>query len=168
MTNLNLIILSYHQFVEEPKDYRFSRTYDQFYHDIRKKIFDIVTIDDGMSCQIKACDMLRGMNIRAKLFTCTSLIGTEGYCTWEELKELSRWHDIENHGNVHKDHSLATYSLIYESIYTAQQRITENIGRAPRYFVPPYNQYNGNVKEVCGKLGLQLVTDRENILNISK
>lgn len=168
MTNLNLTILSYHKFVEEPSDYRFSRTYSQFWHDIRKKIFDLITIDDGMKCQIQACDMLRAMNIRAKLFVCTSLVGTEGYCTWEELKALSWWHDIENHGQIHKDHSLATYSLVYESVYTAQQKITDEIGRAPRFFVPPYNQYNGNVKEVCNKLNLQLLTDRETILNISK
>lgn len=168
MTNLNLTILSYHKFVDEPSDYRFSRTYDQFWHDINKKIYDGITIDDGMKCQIKACELMRERNIRAKLFICTSLIGTDGYCTWQELRKLSIYHDIENHGNIHKDHSLATYSLVYESIFTAQEKITQEIGRAPRFFVAPYNQYNPAVMDVCQKLNLQTVKDRENILNISK
>lgn len=168
MTNLNLTILSYHKFVDEPSDYRFSRTYDQFYHDIRKKVFDLITIDDGMSCQIKACDMLRGLNIRAKLFICTSLVGTEGYCTWAELKELNRWHDIEAHSHIHDYHNKMKYTQQFDSVSSSVALIEEHIGKRPRFFVPPYNQFNFDTTRICGELKMQLVTGRENILNITK
>lgn len=168
MTNLNLIILSYHKFVEEPSDYRFSRTYDQFYHDIRKKVYDMVTIDDGMRCQIQACDMLRAINVRAKLFICTSLVGTEGYCTWDELRELSKWHDIENHSHEHIDLTKIEYREVYRQIGDATKLIGDNIGKRARYFVPPWNYWNGDVEKATYMVGVQLITNRENILNISK
>lgn len=164
----SLIVLSYHKFVDEPDDYRFSRTYDQFYHDIRKKIYDWITIDDGMRCMIKACEMLKEANIRAKLFIPTSLVGKEGYCTWDELNWLARWHDIENHSHVHQDHSKSSPEFQLSSIKTAQMLIEKNIGRKPRYFVAPYNQFNCDTGNICSDLGIALVEGRETILNFSK
>lgn len=165
---IDLIILSYHKFVEEPSDYRFSRTYEQFGQDIVKKVYDQIHIDDGMTCMMRACDMMRHCNIRAKLFICTSLVGQKGYCTWETLKELSRWHDIENHSHVHKWHTEASYDLQLKSIQEAQRLITENIGKAPRYFVSPYNAYNADTEMAAATVGLTCLKDRINILNISK
>jgi peptidoglycan/xylan/chitin deacetylase (PgdA/CDA1 family) len=162
------IILSYHQFVNEQSDYRFSRTYDQFYHDIRKKVYDEIHIDDGMECLIKACGMMQEINRRAKLFICTSLIEQKGYCTWEQLKELSRFHDIECHSHLHEWHSKKDYQWQFESISTSKSLIIENIGKAPRYFVGPYNDFNDNTIKVCQELQLINVSGRENILNISK
>lgn len=168
MFNVDLIVLSYHRFVEEPSDYRFSRTYDQFGQDISKAVYDWITIDDGMSCMIKACVMLRYCNIRAKLFVCTSLVGMPGYCTWDELKELSKYHDIENHGHVHEYHTKMEPAAAVESISQANTLIRENVGRAPRYFVPPYNALNSYVKWAAKEFGLILVANRINILNITK
>lgn len=167
---MNLTVLSYHKFVHEYEEppYRFSRTYGQFGHDITKKIFDMITIDDGMSCQIKACAMLTKNNIRAKLFICTSLVGTPGYCTWEELKELSKYHDIENHSHNHKNHTEKDKMWQFGSIHTAQQIISDKIGKAPRFFVAPYNQYNQDTDDIVFQLQLQSIKGRINMLNISK
>lgn len=168
MQHSELIILSYHRFVEQESDYRFSRTYEQFGHDIRKKVYDLITIDDGMSCQIKACALMTRLNIRAKLFICTSLVGTKGYCTWDELRELSKYHDIENHSHVHEWHTNMTRWDINISIQTAQRMIGMEIGKYPRFFVAPYNQYNQEVDDIVSELGLISLKNRENILNISK
>lgn len=164
----SFIILSYHKFVDAPSEYRFSRTYEQFGHDITKKVYDLITIDDGMICQLKACEMLRANNVRAKLFTCTDLVGTKGYCTWDNLRELSKYHDIENHCSVHKDHTQASFRLQKQSIAAAQKKIFEEIGKAPRYFVAPYNQYNADTDKAAEALGLITLKHRVNILNISK
>jgi len=162
------IILSYHKFVEQESDYRFSRTYDQFYHDIRKKRYDVITIDDGMICQIKACRMLQAYKIRARLFICTSLIGHDGYCSWSQIKELSRHHDIENHSHFHKDHSQITYQSQLSSIKKAQDLIYKHIGKWPWLFVAPYNQYNKDTDRITKDMGLTCVKGRETVLNISK
>lgn len=168
MLYTDLIILSYHRFVNQEDTYRFSRTYEQFGHDITKKIYDLITIDDGMTCQIRACEMLRANNIRAKLFICTGLVGTKGYCTWDQLRELAKFHDIENHSSEHKDHTLASFRLQKQSIAQAQKTIFEQIGKAPRFFVAPYNQYNTDTDNAATIAGLICLKNRVNILNISK
>lgn len=165
---INLIILSYHRFVEQESDYRFSRTYEQFKHDISKKVYDQIHIDDCRICTIKACDILRTSNVRAKIFVCTELIGEPGYCTWDDLRKISMSHDMENHGSIHKLHTEASYQLQYESIRDAQEKIKKEIGKYPRYFVPPWNQFNNQTELACLKLGITLIHGRENILNISK
>ncbi len=166
--NADLIVLSYHQFVDQHSEYRFSRTYDQFGHDISKKAYDWITIDDGMVCMVRACDMLRYCNIRAKLFICTSLVGQKGYCTWPQIKELSKYHDIENHGHVHEYHDKMVFGDAFDSIHHAQDLIYQNIGHVSRYFVPPYNSSNIHIEKICKSIGLTVVKNRVNILNISK
>lgn len=165
---MNRIILSYHQFTEEENDYRFSRTYEQFWHDIRKKVYDEIHIDDARTDMIQACEMMREINVRAKIFVCTGLIGESGFCTWEQLRDISEFHDIENHSSVHVDHSQLDQETQYEYIKDAQDEITEQIGKAPRYFVSPYNNYNLYTDRITNELGLIFVKGRENMLNFSK
>lgn len=162
------IILSYHRFVENQSDYRFSRTYDQFWHDMRKKEYDMITIDDAMRCQIKACAMLSEVGIRAKLFTCTSLVGTPGYCTWDELRKLSVDHDIENHSHLHEWHDKMGNEKAGTSIGVAQQWIMHEIGTLPQYFVAPYNKHTDFTDRICAVYKLTPLKNRVNILNISK
>lgn len=168
MFNCNLVVLSYHQFVVNESAYVFSRTLNQFEHDIRKKVFDWVTIDDGRACTIEACALLQQYNIRAKLFIATSLVGTPGYCNWDDLKALSKFHDIENHSNYHKDHTQVVYERQIESIDIAQKQITQYIGKPPRYFVPPYNKYNPDTEMAALTLGLVLIKNRITITKDSK
>ena len=162
---MNRVILSYHIFGDEFNEYKFSRTYEQFAHDIDKKVYDEIHIDDARICTIRACDMLRGSNRRAKIFVCTELVGQKGFCTWDDLKELSRFHDIECHGKVHKDHSLMTYQQQAKSISYSSEMIAAMIRRKPRYFVGPYNQFNADTERICKELGMHLVYGRINITN---
>jgi len=168
MRHTDLIILSYHRFVINESDYRFSRTYEQFSHDITKKVYDWITIDDGRSDMIAACEMMRHCNIRAKLFISTELIGHPGYCTWDQLKELSRFHDIESHGNDHRIHPQLSLSEIVNSIHTSCDIIEREIGKRPRYFVAPYNTYNQVMDKIIERANLISLKNRVNILNISK
>lgn len=162
------IILSYHRFVEQESDYRFSRTYEQFSHDIRKKKYDLITIDDGMKCQIRACEMLTAEGIRAKLFTCTSLIGLPGYCTWEDMRELAKYHDIENHSHLHEWHDKMNQYEVADSIAMAQREIMRETAIRPKYFVAPYNKHTDATDVTCSIIGLIPLKNRINILNISK
>lgn len=163
-----MTILSYHKFVEQESDYRFSRTYEQFWHDFRKKKYDEIQIDDGMRCMIKACQMLTEYKIRAKLFICTGLIGTEGYCTYQELRELSLDHSIQNHSSLHIDHRNESYEFQKILIGTAQDKLIYEIAKRPTHFVPPYNWYNEDTYKVLAELKLIPVVNRVNVLNISK
>lgn len=169
MTTTKLIVLSYHRFGNEESNYVFSRTYKQFKHDLETKDFDWITIDDGSSCLIKACKMMEERNIRAKIFIATALVGKPGYCSWDELWAVSKKHDIENHSHRHvRLIELGADQEIFSEIKQAQELIKANIGRWPRYFAAPWNQYDMRVTMAAGKLNLQPLMDRINIKNDSR
>jgi peptidoglycan/xylan/chitin deacetylase (PgdA/CDA1 family) len=161
-------VLSYHRFVDHPDDYRFSRTYEQFYHDLRKKEFDLITIDDAQECMLRACAMMTDLGIRAKLFIPTELVGKPGYCTWAQLIALSSDHDIENHGSDHRIATKMTRDEIILSMNRATLDITREIGKRPEYFVAPFNTYTPDVYRHAALSQLICLEDRETILNISK
>lgn len=168
MYNCNLIVLSYHRFTAEDHPYPFSRTYKQFRNDLQTKDFDWITIDDGHASIIKACKMMQDSNIRAKLFIATSLIGAPGYCTWDDLWKLSKFHDIENHSHNHQILTELDSKTIYWNISKAVREIKRHIRVRPRYFVPPYNTADSRVESIVRHLGLQMVKDRIDIRNDSR
>lgn len=163
-----MTVLSYHKFVEEPSAYPFSRTYEQFSHDIRKKQFDLITIDDCHRSQIRACFMMTDWGIRAKLFCCTSLIGQGSFCTWDDLRMLSKHHDIECHGLTHEYHNRMFLSDVTKSIKLSTQEIADQIGRRPTHFVAPYNNYNLMVDWAAKWQKLETIKDRVDIRNNTK
>lgn len=168
MYNANLIVLSYHRFTQEEDSYVFSRTYKQFRNDLETKDFDWITIDDGHNSIIKACKMMSDHNIRAKLFINPGLVGTESYCSWSILNALSQDHDIENHSFDHvRLPALEDPKDIYWQIAHAQEEIEKNIGRTPRFFVPPWNNYDERVESICAEMGIQIVKNRINMKNIT-
>lgn len=168
MYNCNLTVLSYHRFGEEPSDYPFSRTYQQFNHDLSVKDFDWITIDDGMQSIVKACEMMRLKNIRAKLFISTALIGQPGFCTADEIWKLSRHHDIENHSHEHIRLTEVGEEEVRMNIKTASAWIQRVTGRWPRFFVPPWNTFNDSIVRIAEENSMQLVRDRVDIRNDSR
>lgn len=166
MFNCDLIVLSYHRFTYDPDEYQFSRTYKQFEIDLREKIFDWITIDDGHSSMMLACSIMAEKNIRAKIFISSALIGEPGYCTWEQIQELAIFHDIENHSHNHERLSwLQDPESIDKNIELCNNKILFFVGKKPRYFVPPYNNSDYRVEEMAKKNGLILVKNRIDILN---
>lgn len=168
MHDSNLIILSYHRFDAEENEYPFSRTYKQFANDLVIKDFDWITMDDGFKSVIKACEMMRVKNFRAKLFISTALIGTGKYLDWDDIWKLSRYHDIENHSHEHLLLTQLQEEEVYRHLALANALIKEFTGRCPRYFVAPWNTYNDIVLKVAAEVGLQVVRGRVDIRNNSR
>lgn len=165
--NVNLKVLSYHRFVDEPAENMWSRTYDQFENDLNTKDFDWITIDDGEMGQIRACEMMEGRNIRAKLFITTASVGVEEFCNWDDIWALSRLHDIGNHSHFHKRLIWLSDDEVHENIGMANEEIKKYTGIVPRYFVPPYNKWDKRIETIAGLHGLTLVHNRIDILNIT-
>lgn len=165
----NLIVLSYHTFSKEPRDYQYNRTFRQFSNDLETKTFDWITIDDGHASIMEPCQIMAARNIRAKIFISTSLIGLPNYLTWDQVRELAVFHDIENHSHLHERLTWLKWTEDIEiQIVTASEMIKRHIGRWPRYFVPPFNNSDERVEAMAIKNNLQLVRDRINILNTTE
>lgn len=164
----NLIVLSYHQFNESEREYPFSRTYKQFANDLVQKDFDWITFDDAYKSQIKAAEMMREKNFRAKIFVSTDLIGKLDYCTEDDIWKLSRYHDIESHSHEHKRLTEMSIEEVVYNIDASVKIIKQITGRYPRYFAAPWNQYNKDIEKIINEKNMQLMKDRINIKNISR
>lgn len=164
MALVDIKILSYHKFTNFADNYTFSRTYEQFANDLLTKDFDWITIDDGSECMIKACRMMTSQAIRGKIFISSNLIGTEGYCTWEQIKYISQFHDIENHSHDHVRLNELEYNEIIKQMAACSDLIKTNVGKRPRFFVPPWNKLSPMVMAACRELGMTLIKDRTDIL----
>lgn len=112
--------------------------------------------------------MLQEVNRRAKIFVCVELVGTKGFCTWEDLRKIGEYHHIENHSYCHVNHIGLDYTEQKLHISMAQEVISDKIGFAPQNFVAPYNKYDLTTDKVVKELGLISIKNRINILNISK
>lgn len=165
MTNLNLIILSYHQFSDEYSDYSFSRMYARFREDLDNNVFDKISVDDAHWSSRKAFEMMRERNHRGILFVPTSLIGEDGYLTWKEVSTISEYHDIGNHSHNHVNLQSLSREQVQEEILTANSLIEKHTGKRPRFFVPPFNKYNNYIDNVAEKFGMQIIKNRIDILN---
>lgn len=164
-----MIVLSYHRFFEEENEYRFSRTFQQFDHDVRKKEFSEINIDDGRLCSFQACEIAQSHGINVRVFISPSLIGTPGYLTWNLLRSIVKYgHTVENHSFYHENHIGKTYEWQKNSISHAQEIITNEIGISPSLFVAPFNSYDERTDQVISELGLIARKGRINVLNISK
>lgn len=97
-----------------------------------------ITMDDGwLGCYTEAFNVLKKYNIPATIFIVENLVGTEGYFTWEQAKEMydSGLVKIHVHGRKHinatdyasKETLVADYNhtheLIEEKLGTKVQKI---------------------------------------------
>jgi peptidoglycan/xylan/chitin deacetylase (PgdA/CDA1 family) len=162
-----LVVLSYHRFNETPSNYDWSRTYNQFKNDLDTKIFDWIVMDDGYRSQLKALNMMKERNLRAKIAIVTSWINSDHQpevITSKELVELSKYHDIVNHTHNHIDLTTLDEEAIRYEIDTANKMFS-SVGLKSRFFVPPYNEINDDVERIVKNMGLILLKNRINISN---
>jgi biofilm PGA synthesis lipoprotein PgaB len=89
--------------------------------------------------------------------------GIASYMSWDQIRKLARQGvTFENHGHGHI-HMIRKHSgesdedwrqRIIGDITTAQRRITEETGAAPRLFAHPYGEYNPATLQIIRDLGL--------------
>ncbi|MGD2160805.1 MAG: polysaccharide deacetylase family protein [Gammaproteobacteria bacterium] len=89
--------------------------------------------------------------------------GIPSYMSWDQIRELARQGvTFENHGHGHI-HMIRKHrgesdenwrQRIIRDIKTAQQRLTEETGVAPRLFAHPYGEYSPATLEIISNMGL--------------
>ncbi|MEN8131080.1 MAG: polysaccharide deacetylase family protein, partial [Pseudomonadota bacterium] len=125
-----------------------------------------ITVDDAyISVYHNAYPRLKKLGWPMTVFVNTKGVdlGISAYMSWEQMREMSK-HGVtfENHGHghIHMIRQLQSESghqwrtRISDNIRTAQQRITQEIGIAPKLFAHPYGEYNPATIEIVDQIGL--------------
>lgn len=125
-----------------------------------------LTVDDAYtSVYQNAYPGIKALGWPMTVFVSTAGVdaGIASFMSWEQMREMSQ-HGVvfENHGHGHihllrtiPDESMTAWrERILNDIQTAQQRITQEIGNAPRLFAHPYGEFNPEVIQLVKASGL--------------
>jgi len=122
----------------------------------KKKI--LLTIDDAFkSFYDQAWPILKKNKIPFILFVSTREIGSNGYMTWDQIKEISRekFVHIGNHSYSHDYLVDKTSDEISYDIDLAIAEFKKNLGYNSPFFSYPFGEYNINFKNIIKNFGFK-------------
>jgi peptidoglycan/xylan/chitin deacetylase (PgdA/CDA1 family) len=121
-----------------------------------KKI--LLTIDDAFkSFYERAWPILKKKKIPFLLFVNTREIGSAGYMTWKQIKEISKeeFVHIGNHSYSHDYLVDQTDEKIFDDINIAITNLKKKIGYNTPFFSYPFGEYSNNFKNIIKKFGFK-------------
>ena len=121
-----------------------------------KKI--LLTIDDAFkSFYDQAWPILKNDKIPFLLFVNTREIGSKGYMTWKQIKELSKekFVYIGNHSYTHDYLIDKTNDEINTDINQAISDLKKNLDYSSTFFSYPFGEYSNNFKNIVKNLGFK-------------
>jgi len=122
----------------------------------QKKV--LLTIDDAFtSFYDQAWPILREKKIPFLLFVSTREIGSNGYMSWEQIKEVSqeKFSHIGNHSYSHDYLVDKTDDEIIEDINLAKNDLKKNLGHNSPFFSYPFGEYSNSFKKIVKNLGFK-------------
>lgn len=81
--------------------------------------------------------------------------GFHDFCTWQELKEISKFGSIEFHSYAHKHLTKLSNKEILQDYNKGMKLIKKHLGITPKYFSYPYGEYNQRVKKLTKDYGFE-------------
>lgn len=81
--------------------------------------------------------------------------GFHDFCTWDELKEISKYGSIEFHSYAHKHLTQLSNAEILKDYTKGMELIKKHLGITPKYFSYPYGEYDLRVKKITKKYGFE-------------
>ena len=118
----------------------------------------LLTIDDAFkSFYDQAWPILKDYKIPFILFVNTREIGSKGYMTWEQIKEVSKeeYVHIGNHSYSHDYLIDKTNNEITDDINLAIKDLKKNLGHNSLFFSYPFGEYSNNFKNIVKDLGFK-------------
>lgn len=108
--------------------------------------------------------IIRRYDVPVTLFVNTDAVGTSGYLSWDELKELAEegveiGNHTANHAYLVELQPEETYQQwqkrIRDDIEKAQQQFNKHLGFKPTLFAYPYGEYSTGVIEIIKGIGFK-------------
>jgi len=121
-----------------------------------KKIF--ITIDDAFkSFYDQAWPILKSNKIPFLLFVSTREIGSNGYMTWKQIKEISKekFVHIGNHSYSHDYLVDKTDNEITNDINLSIADFKKNLGYNSLFFSYPFGEYSNSFKNIIKNYGFK-------------
>ena len=119
-----------------------------------EKVF-LLTIDDAFTSFYKhAWPILRKEKIPFILFVNTETVGSNGYMSWDEIKEIknSNLGLIGNHSHTHGYLVEKNKTEILKDLMKADKLFREKINFSPKFFSYPFGEYSDQFKEVVNEM----------------
>lgn len=124
-----------------------------------------LTFDDGkISFYNLVFPLLKKYNVKATLFVITGRIGMQGYCTEEQLKEMSNSNivDVESHTATHLKLTSLTEEEIKFEINESKEALSKLLNKDITVICYPFGRYNDIVlNEVQKTYKFGLTTSRD-------
>ena len=123
---------------------------------VSKKI--LLTVDDGFSSFYKkAWPILKKNKIPFIIFINTETVGSNGYMTWSEIEEISKFDfvHIGNHSHSHGYLVDKKDEEIKKDLQTSIRIFEEKINHTTKFFAYPFGEYKNSYKEIVKNLGFQ-------------
>jgi ubiquinone/menaquinone biosynthesis C-methylase UbiE/peptidoglycan/xylan/chitin deacetylase (PgdA/CDA1 family) len=160
-------IFVYHGFAHAPSSPNHRLTAD-FEQDLRVIAAEggIVTFDDGIASQYDiGVRVLRRNRMVGWIFVPTNLVGTRGFMSWKQLRELFReGFRIESHAQTHRDLTTLSPPEIRAELLESIKRITFEIGQTPTLLAFPRERTNPIVNQIVREVGLEPIGPRVEVL----
>ena len=118
-----------------------------------------ITFDDGCETDfITAAPILQGFGFRATFYLTAGFLGTPGYLTTNQVRELdAAGFEIGCHSMTHPYLSDLAESDMKREIMGAKLRIEEIVGQSIEHFSVPGGQYDARTLEMARSAGFRTV-----------
>ncbi len=119
----------------------------------------VITIDDGHRSVVDyALPVLREFGWPGEVFVIVDWIGSDGYLSWHELRELaSRGIQPQSHGLSHRLLNRLDPQTIVKELFDSREALQKNLGAPVPAFAVPMGGYPGVVPEIADKAGYRFV-----------
>ncbi|MBO6486081.1 MAG: polysaccharide deacetylase family protein [Pelagibacteraceae bacterium] len=159
-TNIKLDDFKSHINLIENSEFEFI-SHEQFEDSIKKNNLSkkiLLTIDDGFYSFYKnAWPILKEKKIPFIIFINTKTVGSNGYMSWSQIKEISQFNfvHIGNHSHSHAYLVDKNDEEIKKDLQTSIKIFKEKLNHETNFFAYPFGEYKNSYKKIVQNLGFQ-------------
>ena len=159
-TNIKLDDFKSHINLIENSEFEFI-SHGQFEDSIKKNNLSkkiLLTIDDGFYSFYKnAWPILKEKKIPFIIFINTETVGSNGYMSWSQIKEISQFNfvHIGNHSHSHAYLVDKNDKEIKKDLQTSIKIFKEKLNHETNFFAYPFGEYKNSYKKIVQDLGFQ-------------
>ena len=124
----------------------------------------VLTFDDGKRSDYeRAWPLLMELGLRATFFLNTSTVGTNGFVSWSQARELHRsGMTFGSHGHEHVYLTWLGDSGLRRQLCDSKRIIEDRLGCPVEYFSAPYGDLNESVRLAAREAGYRAVCNSRN------